>query len=649
MVAMMASLLVGLTLAVGQSEPGPAPPPAMLGAPVYPAEPSNQLTPAASQAPSLRPDVPRIVSAPASLQSIVVLPQGEAPGRIIYVQEPGKPAPTPQAGGKTGSSGTSNSGSGNGDKKDNSDTTKEEEVHGHFLYRFIKAYCDEFWPKKDRLDCCIYKCPNGNQKEGQNGGQNSGKSDGDKGGKSNGDKGGKSDGDKGSKSDGDKGSKGNGEKTDGHNGGQAEEQEPFRRTMPSPWPSPPFPGSEYQGYPLIGLPEPSTVYPFMKALYGCPCGEEIKESRIKFTGWATTSGNWSTANNSNTPASYWIVPNRYVIDQMVMKLERYPDTVQTDHIDWGFRSVGLYGIDYRYTMAGGWGSAQLLKHNLQYGWDPTEQYFNVYIPGFLGGTDIRVGRWIACPDIETQYSVDNYMASHSLLFTVDTYTQTGIMLTQMINQQWTVQAVLHSGTDMAPWYPGAVATGAFGLRWVSKDNNDAFYTWLNAINSAEFRHFTQYGQPLGHDNFNYIVTTWEHRFNKCIHTKTEAYYMWERNAEVGGTPSAGPPKPIGGGGGDGTLIPGLTQAYGVLNYTMFGITKRDYFTVRNEWYKDESGFRLGARGNYTSHTIGLSHQFNDLFMIRPEIGYYRNWTQPAFDLGAQHGIWIYGFDVTLRF
>ena len=75
-----------------------------------------------------------------------------------------------------------------------------------------------------------------------------------------------------------------------------------------------------------------------------------------------------------------------------MKLERLPDTVQTDHIDWGFRSVGLYGIDYRYTTAGGWGSDQLLRANKLYGWDPVEQYVSVYLPWFLGGTDFRVGR-----------------------------------------------------------------------------------------------------------------------------------------------------------------------------------------------------------------------------------------------------------------
>jgi hypothetical protein len=434
--------------------------------------------------------------------------------------------------------------------------------------------------------------------------------------------------------------------------GDEETPESPRRAMPSPWDSPPFPTSEYQGYPMIGVPAPDPgQYPIMKAIYGAntDLSQWIKDSRISFSGWVNASGNWSTARNSNVPLVYWIVPNRYELDQLVFKLERFPDTVQTDHIDWGFRVVGLYGMDYRFTMAGGWGSDQLLEHNLLYGWDPTEVYFNVYIPGFLGGTDIRVGRWIACPDIETQYALDNYMGTHSILFAVDTYTDTGVLLTQKLNDQWTVQAGIHSGTDMAPWYKGSLLTGMAGIRWVALDNNDSIYAWVNAVNSGQFRHFQQYGVPLGHENFNYVVASWQHRFNKDIQTKFESYYMWERNGELGGTPSLGPTSPFGGGGGDLPLIPGLSQSYGVLNYTAFAFTRKDYFTLRNEWYRDETGYRQGARGVFTSHSIGLSHYFNDVFVVRPEIGYYRNWTNPDFDLGTKPGIWVYGLDVTLRF
>jgi hypothetical protein len=125
--------------------------------------------------------------------------------------------------------------------------------------------------------------------------------------------------------------------------------------------------------------------------------------------------------------------------------------------------------------------------------------------------------------------------------------------------------------------------------------------------------------------------------------------MWQFDAELGGTPSAGPLEPFGGGGGNGALLPGLSQTYGVVNYTMFMLSKKDFITFRNEWWRDERGMRSGFPGTYTSEAIGWTHNFNPLLQIRPEIGYYSNWTNPAFDLGTRHGIWMYGADMTLRF
>jgi hypothetical protein len=430
---------------------------------------------------------------------------------------------------------------------------------------------------------------------------------------------------------------------------EPEKKEPPRRALPAPFPSPPFPSSEYQGYPLVGVPPDDTVYPLMQVVYDTPCGDIIKKSRINAYGWINGSGNWSNCVNSNTPASYWIVPNRLELDQFVFRLERQVDSVQTDHIDIGFRSTYLYGIDYRYMTAGGWTSNQLLKHNYLYGYDFTEQYIDIYVPWVAEGLILRIGRWIACPDIETQFSPDNYMGSHSILFTFDTYTQTGIMATLMLNQNWTVQACIHSGTDMAPWYKGAVATGMFGVRWVSCSNNDSIYLVLNSINSAKFRRFKMYGQPLGHDNFNYLVGTWQHKFSDDVHTKTEGYFMWQRDAVVGGTPSAGPAKSYGGGGGIGANIPGTTWTYGVVNYTMFKWSDKDFITLRNEIWRDDNGERSGFPGTYTSHSIGWSHNFSSIVQIRPEIGYYRNWNNPAFDLGKKKGLFMLAADMTVRF
>jgi hypothetical protein len=337
------------------------------------------------------------------------------------------------------------------------------------------------------------------------------------------------------------------------------------------------------------------------------------------------------------------------LDQLVYKLEREIDWVQTDHMDWGFKTTGLFGIDYRYTTAGGIFSQQLLYHNNLYGFDPTEFWAELYIPRVFEGMVIRLGRWIACPDIEAQYSPDNYLASHSLLFTYDTYTQTGAMFSFQVNQRNMVQGAITSGTDMATWYPGALATGFLGWRWLSESNNDAFYTCLNNFNDAKFRYFMADGRKSGHDNFNYLVTTWEHRFTKKIHTKTEAYIMWQEDAVVGGTPSLGAPQSFGGGGGLGKYLPGTSLNYGILNYTMFQLSRRDYFTVRNEWYADPRGERTGFATNYSSHTIGISHQVNDVLMIRPEVGYYHSYDVPAFNLGKSNNLLMGGFDITLRF
>jgi hypothetical protein len=378
-------------------------------------------------------------------------------------------------------------------------------------------------------------------------------------------------------------------------------------------------------------------------------GEFFKNSRINIYGWTTGSGNWSTSKNSNTPSSYWIVPNSLQVDQFVFRLEREADTVQMDHIDWGFRSTHLYGIDYRYTTAGGWFSDQLLVHNNLYGYDPIEQYFDIYIPWIGEGFLLRTGRWVATPDIETQFAPDNYLGSHSLLFTFDTYTQTGVMGSVNISPRVMLQGGIHAGTDMAPWYPGATPTGVFGIRWVSEDNNDSIYTVLNSINNAKFRHFTVNGQPAGHDNFNYIVTTWQHRFSPKFLTKTEGYYMWQVDAVKGGTVSIGPTHLFGGGGGIGAPIPGLSKTYGILNYTMYAVSKRDYFTVRNEWWRDEEGERSGFPSNYSSHTVGISHQFSATMMLRPEIGFYHSYDVPAFDLGTKRSQLVVGFDFTVRF
>ena len=432
-------------------------------------------------------------------------------------------------------------------------------------------------------------------------------------------------------------------------GEEEAEPEPPRRGLPAPF-SAPFPAQEWQIAPVIGAPLTTSVGPLQAALYTVPgLGDFMKDYRIRTYGWINGSINSSTNKFSNGPDSYWLSANRIELDQAVLKIEREVDSVQKDHVDWGFRSCGLYGQDYRFTTAGGWGADQLLVHNNRYGWDPIEQYFDVYIPYIADGVILRTGRWVACPDIETQLAPDNYMGTHSILFTFDTYTQTGQELTVKLNDHWTVQVGYNFGDDMAPWYKNAPLCGFAGVRWVSEDNHDSVYTCLNQIDSAQFRHFTVNGQPAGHDNYNYVVSTYQHKFSDNFLTKQEGYFMWQRNAEVGGSPSLGPVEPYGGGGGDAPTIPGITYTYGTVNYTCYKLNKLDFVTFRNEIWRDDKGMRSGFPGTYSSHSIGLSHNFTDYLQVRPEVGYYRNYNNPAFDNGQAKGCWIAGADCTIKF
>ncbi len=46
---------------------------------------------------------------------------------------------------------------------------------------------------------------------------------------------------------------------------------------------------------------------------------------------------------------------------------------------------------------------------------------------------------------------------------------------------------------------------------------------------------------------------------------------------------------------------------------------------------------------------GSAIRFNDLLMIRPEIGYYHSYDVPAFNLGKSNNLLMGGFDFTIRF
>src|SRR6202045_1492750 len=335
----------------------------------------------------------------------------------------------------------------------------------------------------------------------------------------------------------------------GHDAGPADPTAPPGRRdywPATPEATPPYPFTEwpYGGTTNLGVTRPSSVdSPLMAALGNTAVGSWMNDNHIQVYGWVDPGGNLSTntVRGGNAPAAYSYNPNTVQLDQAVLYIERLPDTVQKDHVDWGFRLAPIYGENYRYTTAYGLWSYQLLNQNKNNGYDLPMAYGEVFIPQVLEGMMIRFGRFISVPDIEAQLAPNNYMYSHSMTYTFDNYTNTGIQTSTALTKNWILQAGLVVGTEAMPWHwgarianpfpnplypgqtmpkdPGATPSVTLGVRWTSDSGNDDINLVADAINGGQW----------GYNNLQWYGGTYYHKFNDQWHISIESYNEHQNN------------------------------------------------------------------------------------------------------------------------
>ena len=420
---------------------------------------------------------------------------------------------------------------------------------------------------------------------------------------------------------------------------------PKRRGMEAPISSPPFPGADWPigGTQEIGAPDYQS-YMLQTAI---DHGNPTKLSAIKWYGWIAIGANGSTNNRGNAskgiaanfPSAYDEFPNTIVLDQMALYTEKLADTTQTDHFDWGFRLASLYGQDYRFTTSHGILSQQLLVKNAQYGYDPVMFYVDLYFPKLAKGADLRIGRYISLPDIEAQLAPNNYSYSHSILYTVDCYTQVGANLTVKLDDHWTVQGGISAGCDTAPWTTDAQITGNTCIVYTWSRGGDALNTCANSINNGKY----------AYNNLAAYYATWYHRINKSWHTDTEAWYQYMKDTpnmywyDSGTAMSATTPWPettTNGRAGGANLNFGavcetrmrvytgvrasrcLANEWAVTNYIEHSFRHNTAsLNIRNEIVNDMKGQRIGTPGIYEEHMVGFNFWAGSTVTFRPEVSY----------------------------
>ena len=410
---------------------------------------------------------------------------------------------------------------------------------------------------------------------------------------------------------------------------------PPKRGLPAPLDSTPFPSADwiYGGAPDIGAPDANT-YPLMSAL-------GLENSRTKVYGWVAASINFSTSAHNNFPVSYDIFPNKIELNQAVVYIERLPDSVQNDHFDWGYHITGFYGIDYRFTTAQDYLSQQLLKFNRQYGFDPVLEYVDLYFP-VLSGLNFRIGRFLSVPGIEAQLAPNNYNMTHSLLYTIDPFTDTGIFGSLKLNKQWMIQLGISTGHDVAPWSHDAKASGIFCLNYSTASNNDNFYGCANGINSGKY----------AYNNLQDYDFTWYHKFNSKWHMATEAWYMYERDVpNVAGNVANPVPTILGANGAFCAVGQQRCTApeYSIVNYVNREINSKLAVGFRSDYLDDKKGQRTGFATKYTENTLYFTKYIGTSLMFRPELRFDHSWDLPAYNNGTARNQLFFGMDMIYKF
>jgi hypothetical protein len=460
---------------------------------------------------------------------------------------------------------------------------------------------------------------------------------------------------------------------------------------PAPQTQPPYPFTEwpYGGSTLIGVTRPNSVdSPLMAAMSNTAAGKALNEAHIQIYGWVNFGGNISTNTvkpGGNWPAAYMYTPNTVEFDQAVIYIERLPDTVQKDHVDWGFRFSAMYGENYRYTTAYGLASYQLLNHNLVNGYDFPMAYGEIYTPFVAEGLLLRFGRFISLPDIEAQLAPNNYMYSHSMAYSFDNYTNTGLQATLAVTKNWFLQLGVTVGTEAMPWHVGQTVPNPFPnvvfpgttmptdpgarpsitgcVRYQTDSAYDNVYVCADAINNGTW----------GYNNLRWYGMTWYHKFTEKFHVAFEAYTLSQRNVlnitdpagiiAAGGYPFA--PgiiqfnAPNFAHCSDPNAITCTARAIAALAYWNYKVTPLDNITLRTEYYHDEEGQRTTVATRYADVGLGWQHWFSPQIEMRPEVTYYKSYNAPAFNgnfnatpvpiAPNKYYMWLFAGDVIWHF
>ncbi len=268
-------------------------------------------------------------------------------------------------------------------------------------------------------------------------------------------------------------------------------------------------------------------------------------------------------------------------------------------------------------------------------------YVDLYFPHVAQGMDVRMGRYISLPDIEAQLAPNNYTYTHSLMYTFDCFTQTGVNATIKLSNHWTVQGGISAGCEEAPWGRGAKATGNMCVAYTWSKGGDNINICDNSINDSKYNY----------NNLTAYYATWYHKFGQSKwHMATEGWYQYMKDTPNVNNPLAASllvPN------SDGAICNNLAELtcfapeVAAVNYVTRQLSKKDSVIIRNEFMNDLKGQRTGYKTLYSEHAVSYNHWIGTTIVFRPEIRYDHAYDARPFDSGNKKEQLMFAADMIL--
>lgn len=345
-------------------------------------------------------------------------------------------------------------------------------------------------------------------------------------------------------------------------------------------------------------PEPVAGW-LMQSLAGTRTGCWLNAHQTTISGWTNASFTGSSASQQQLPMGFNYRANEFLLQQNWLRIDRPLDT---DAASWGYRAdLILPGSDYRFTVARGLMDSQLTANDGQpntYGIDPVQFYAQWYVPEIGQGLEIKAGRFFAQYGVESIDASINALASRSYTFIYNPFTHTGAVTTLKLNEDWSVQNGIATGSDIFidsaanPTYLGSI-------KWAPKDGK-ASALFAVILGNGQYDQREQFNNP---QIFDLVLT---YKLSEKLNWTGEALYGFTND------------------------VPGIGYAhwYGLVNYLTYQFSDKVSGTTRLEFFDDIQGQRTGTAGLYTAATAGFTYKPQSWLWVRPEVRVDHNDNRP---------------------